>query len=124
MVFGMGDYGGDSEWRLRYIINRALKRFGENEFRVLRFHAEEMLQGEIWSTLCREPARVLEVLSRLFGGEEPALNIIRQIFRCALLEVDGFEPYVDRLVAAIRENDAAAVQKIIKELFDLVSGTL
>jgi len=110
----------ESGWRLRIILRRALRRFSEDELEVLNYHAENMLGESLWVIICREPAKALKALGELFGSEESALNIIRQMLLSAVADIGGEDHHADALVRAIRENDVGLINKLVDEIFSLM----
>ena len=107
--------------KLKYLIDRASRDFGDDNIRVLEYHISVIIKGDIWSVTLDEPIRFINALEEIFGSREAAKNIISQIFFNAFSELDNAKLYVDEVIKAIEDNDSLRFRKIITDLFDMLS---
>ena len=105
--------------KLKYLIDRASKGFGSNDIRVLKYHMDVTISRDIWDIAIDEPIKIIDALEALFGSEKAALNILKQLFYNALIDLEYTEVYVNEIVESIRNNDSKKFRRLISELFEL-----
>ncbi len=103
--------------KLMLLIERTSPVFGEDYIKVIEFHVKNRFHENIWNLLIEKPRRTLDLLAELFGNEENAVMILREIFISVKNNVKSFDLSVDTVVDAIKEDNKKKLVTLINAIY-------